>query len=145
VVLRAEYTDRGANGLLGARAEATVVLRAPSIVIAGTELSEGVKKMVLPVSPVEFIFTNRSGAYARLKQIDLTGLSAVVFAAAAPAKDGAAGGKVEVRLDSATGPLVGETDMIRPTADATPLPYRVVLQPTPGERGAGSGAGTGPR
>jgi cytochrome c len=132
VVLRAAYTDQGANGLLGLTGGATVVLRAPTVVVASGELSDGVQKMNVPGLPVDITLANRSGAFARLKQIDLTGLSAVVFAATAPEGRGAMGGKVEVRLDSASGPLVGETEMIRPTADSTPAPYRAALQPTAG-------------
>ncbi|MEP7347710.1 MAG: PQQ-dependent sugar dehydrogenase, partial [Gemmatimonadaceae bacterium] len=132
VVLRAAYTDRGANGLLGAMADTTVVLRASNVVVASSELSEGVQKMTVPGIPVEITLANRSGAYARVRQIDLTDLSAVVFAVTAPAQYGAAGGKVEVRLDSATGQLVGQTEMIPPSADSTPARVRAPLQPTPG-------------
>ena len=39
---------------------------------------------------------------------------------------------MEVRLDSATGPLVGETAMIRQTADSLPASYRATLQASRG-------------
>jgi cytochrome c len=51
------------------------------------------------------------------KQLDLTGVSAIVFSAVAPVPNvNSAGGKVEVRLDSATGALVGATELIQPQA-----------------------------
>jgi cytochrome c len=67
-----------------------------------------------------------------LKQIDLTGVGAVTFAAVAPAQYQAKGGKIEVHLDSPTGALLGESELIRPTADAAPLRLRTVLGPTSG-------------
>ena len=132
VVLRAAYTDRGANGLLGTLAGATVVLRSPTVIIGGGELSEGAQQAPVPGVAFDGVLATRSGAFVRLKDVDLTGLSAVVFAAMAQARQGAIGGKVEVRLGSATGPLVGESGMIRPVADSTPAPFRAMLQPTAG-------------
>jgi cytochrome c len=69
-----------------------------------------------------------------LKQIDLTGIGAVTFVGVAPAPYPARGGKVEVHLDSPTGVLLGETEVIRPTADpaAPPARLRTALRPTSG-------------
>ena len=115
VVLRAAYTDRGANGMPAITKEKTIVLRSPSVVVASGELSEGVQKQSVPELPVEITVVNRSGASVALKQIDLTGVAAVTFAAVAPAQYQAKGGKIEVHLDSPTGALLGESDVIRPT------------------------------
>jgi cytochrome c len=67
-----------------------------------------------------------------LKQIDLTGIDAVVFAAVAPTQYQAKGGKIEVHLDSPTGALIGESELNRPTADARPSQLRTALRPTSG-------------
>jgi len=69
-----------------------------------------------------------------LKQIDLTGIDAVVFVAVAPAQYQAKGGKIEVHLDSPTGALLGESEVIRPTTDpsAPPARLRTALRPTSG-------------
>ena len=134
LVLGAEYTDRGANGMPAIWKDHSVVLRAPSVVVARGDLSEGVQKQTVAEIPVEITVVSRSGASARLKQLDLTGVAAVVLLAVAPARYQALGGKVEVRLDSATGPLLGETELIRPTTDSTAPPsrLRVALPPTSG-------------
>jgi cytochrome c len=52
----------------------------------------------------------------------------------APAQYQARGGKIEVHLDSPTGPLLGESELIRPTADpaAPPARLRATLRPTSG-------------
>jgi uncharacterized protein YbbC (DUF1343 family) len=84
--------------------------------------------------PVDIAVVSKSGSAVKLKQLDMTGISAVVLSSVAPAKYQAAGGKVEVRLDSATGLLIGESEQIRPTTDSAAPPYqlRTALQPTSG-------------
>jgi cytochrome c len=134
VLLRAAYTDRVANGMPAITKEKEIVLRSPTVVVATGELSEGVSKQSVPELPVEITVVNRSGASAALKQIDLTGIAAVVFTAVAPAQYQAKGGKIEVHLDSPTGGLLGESGLIRPTADSSAAPSRLrtVLRPTSG-------------
>jgi len=134
LVLRAEYTDRGANGMPAISREKTIVLRSPSVVVATGELSEGVSKQSVPELPVEITVVNRSGSSVALKQLDLTGVGAVTFTAVAPAQYQATGGKIEVHLDSPTGALLGETELIRPSASPAPSQLRVVLQQTSGLR-----------
>ena len=134
LVLRAAYTDRGANGMPAISKDETVVLRSPSVVVASGELAEGVQKQSAPEVPVTITIVSRAGASVKLKQLDLTSLSAVTFSAIAPSRYGALGGMVEVRVDSVTGPLVGETEMIRPSTDSAmrPVQLRVALKATPG-------------
>jgi cytochrome c len=132
LVLRAEYTDRGANGMPAISQEKSLVLRSPVVVVASGELSDGVSKQSVPELPVEITVVSRSGGSVALKQLDLTGVGAVVFSTVAPAQYQAAGGKIEVHVDSVTGPLLGESELIRPTADsaAPPSQLRTVLRPT---------------
>ena len=136
VILRAAYTDRGANGLRSATADRAVVLRAPIVVVAQGEVSGGVEKYKGPEVPVEVTIGNRSGAFVGFKQLDLTGVSAIVFSAAAPVPNvNSAGGNVEIRLDSAAGTLVGETAVIQPQAQmVAPSRLRAALTPTSGMR-----------
>ena len=134
LVLRAAYADRGANGMPSISKEKSVVLRSPSVVVAEGQLSEGVQKQGVPEMPVPVTVVSRAGASAKLPQLDLTGVSAVTFAAIAPARFQASGGKIEVRIDSAAGALIGESDAIRVTTDsaAPPSRLRTTLQPTAG-------------
>jgi cytochrome c len=114
--------------------EKTIVLRSPSVVVASGVLSNGLQKQTVEGMPVDVTVVNRSGSSVALKQLDLTAVGAVTIVAAAPAKYQAKGGKIEVHLDSATGPLLGETDLILPTTDASapPSQLRVALRPTSG-------------
>jgi cytochrome c len=134
LVLRAEYTDRGANGMPAITKDKTIVLRSPNVVVASGQLSEGVQKQSAEGIPVEITVVNRSGASVALKQLDLTGIAAVVFTAVAPAQYQAKGGKIEVHIDSPTGPLLGESGLISPTANAgaPPSQLRTVLKPMSG-------------
>ena len=134
VVLRAAYTDRGANGLPSVGTEQAVVLRAPKVVVASGDLMDALQKYKGPEVPVEVAIGTRSGSYAGFKRIDLSGISAIVFAALAPIPQlNAAGGKVEVRVDSANGALVGETPLIQPdTAMGPPTELRAMIAPTAG-------------
>jgi cytochrome c len=133
VVLRAAYTDQGANGLPGVTREESLVLRAPTIVVATGELGEGVSKMQVPQMPVTMTMPSKSGSYSRFRQIDLTGISKIVFMATAPAQY-AVGGKVEVHVDSATGPTIGETEMLAatPGQNTPPAQLDAALKPTTG-------------
>ena len=57
-----------------------------------------------------------------------------MFGVSAPAQYGAVGGKIEVRLDSETGPLVGETEALQPQTvqNAPPIQARAPLKATTG-------------
>ena len=132
LVLRAEYTDRGANGMPSITKEKEVVLHSPTVIVATGTFSEGVSKSNAEGVPVEISVVNRSGSSVALKQIDLTGISAVTFAAAAPSQYQAKGGKIEVHLDSPTGALLGESEMVRPAGSSAPQQLRTVLKPTSG-------------
>ncbi len=136
VLLRAAYTDRGANGMPAITKDTTIVLRSPSVVVASGERSEGVSTQSVQEVPGEIAVVNRPDASVALKQIDLTGITAVTFSVVAPARFQARGGKIEVRLDAPTGALLGETELIRPTTDsaAPPMRLRTVLQRTSGLR-----------
>ena len=132
VVVRAEYTDRGANGMPEITKDATLVLHSPTVTVATGVFSEGVSKQSVPEMPVPITVANRSGSSVGLKQIDLTGVGAVTLMVAAPAQYQATGGKIEVHLDSPSGALLGESEQIRPTTDQAPLRLRTTLRPTSG-------------
>jgi cytochrome c len=131
-VLRASYTDRGANGMPAITKEKEVVLHSPTVVLASGQLSDGVSKQSVPELPVEITVVNRPGGSVALKQIDLTGVAAVTFTVVAPSQYQAKGGKIEVHLDSPTGALLGQTGAIAPAASPAPVQLRTALTPTTG-------------
>jgi cytochrome c len=132
VALRAVYTDRGANGMPAITSEQTLVLRSPTVVVADGDRSDGVSQQSAEGVPVAITVVSRSGASVALKHIDLTGVAAVNFMTVSPAQYQAKGGKIEVRADSLTGALLGESEPIAPSADMMPVARRVPLAPAPG-------------
>ena len=108
VVLRAAYTDRGANGARAASGENMVVLRAPTVVVARGELADGVQKYKGPEVPVEVAIGSRSGAFVGFKQLDLRGISARVLATAPCRSSMPPGGRVRSASTSPR-PLSAET------------------------------------
>src|SRR5690606_7520634 len=106
----------------------------PTLVLADGETSEGINKMKLPQMPVTMSIVQQSGTYAAFEDLDLTGVSAVAFAALAPIQYlNSAGGTIEVRLDAPDGPLVGRTEPLRPdTMMGMPSRLQAPLDPTTG-------------
>ena len=130
VVLRAVYTDRGANGVPAITTEQSRVLRSPSVVVASGTMSAGVSQQSSEGVPVPIAVVNRSGASVALKQVDLTGVAAVSFTVVAPAQYQALGGTIEAHRDSLTGTLLGTSERVTATTDQAPLRRRVQLQPS---------------
>jgi cytochrome c len=77
-----------------------------------------------------------NGSYIGYKQIDLTGVAEIGFRISAPAQLNAAGGIVEIHLDSPTGPIIGSSNKVEPNAPsagfAPPPPTLVTIKPTTG-------------
>ena len=110
-IFRAAYKDRGANGLPGVSSEESFTLRSPSINPTNYDEIVDVNKMSFGGN--KFIIPTKSGGYVGLKNVDLTGITQMEFTAVAPkAQLNAAGGLIEIRMDSPTGKLIGKSDFI---------------------------------
>lgn len=110
-IFRASYKDRGANGLPSASSEETFTLRNASINPTTYDVVENATKM--SYGGMKFVMPAGDGAYIGLKNIDLTGLTQIDLTAVAPkAQVNAAGGVVELHIDSPKGKLVGKTAFI---------------------------------
>ncbi|CCH02692.1 hypothetical protein FAES_4693 [Fibrella aestuarina BUZ 2] len=110
-IVRASYEDKGAKGLPSLRSEQTYVLRNAKVDAHGFDQYDNVNKMSFGGN--NLAMPAKSGAYMSLKQTDLTGVTAVRVMAMAPKPQvNAKGGKIELRLDSPTGKLIGESPML---------------------------------
>ncbi|GAA4466380.1 hypothetical protein GCM10023189_48340 [Nibrella saemangeumensis] len=128
-IVRASYEDKGANGLPSLRSEQTYVLRNAKVDVHGYDTYDNVNKMAYGGN--NLAIPAKSGAYMGIKQVDLTGISEVRVMATAPKPQlNAKGGKVEVRLDSPTGPLVGESAFLEASdkMSFTPSPLAVPIK-----------------
>jgi cytochrome c len=113
-IVRAAYKDKGSNGVPSISAEKTLMLRNAKMPAGKAAKLEGVMKYGT------IIIASTKGSSIGYTNIDLTGIEQIKFTASAPKSQlNAAGGIIEVRLDSPTGKLVGQTAMISPLEGAS--------------------------
>lgn len=121
-VLTASYTDRG-NGAVGPlTSSTTLALRSPQIKAVSADQKQDIFEYDIPNMGTMAIGT-KSGSFVAFNDIDLTdlgGVSAVTFASDARV----AGGKLEARIDSPTGTLLGEAEVKAGTMGPVTVPFR---------------------
>ncbi|WP_423149308.1 ThuA domain-containing protein [Rubrolithibacter danxiaensis] len=134
-LLRAAYKDKGALGIPGITAEKTFTLRNARISASSFDASNSVQVYKVPQMG-NMVIGSSNGAYIGFNKIDLTGISELTFTALAPKEQAnAAGGTVEMRIDSPTGKIVGESTSINPVEMAKMFsqpPTTLKLAPTSG-------------
>ncbi len=141
LVLQASYKDKGANGLPPQMAEQVLMLRSP-LVAMGTSNSQskGITLFKMGTQPYPLVIVMGSDTYVKFDQLDLTGIRTMDFAVAVPkAQLNAVGGRVEVRIDSPTGQLLGQTEQLMPNESKDPAAMfnpsmaKVSITPTTGQ------------
>ena len=138
LVIRAVYSDNGAQGVPAYTSDAVAVLRGPLISAGRADILDGVETTVdnRNAGPVAIIA--HANSYIAFKAIDLTGVRRAELAASATAGQGNVGGAIEVRLGSPTGPLLAKADVAiaqPPSGEdpaPPPAPVTVALRETPG-------------
>lgn len=128
-IVRAAYEDRGASGLPSVRSEQSFTLRNAKLDAHGFDAYENMMK--ISNNGMNLAIASKSGSYMMLKQIDLNALSELQVQAIAPkAQLVTAGGKIELRLHSPSGPLVGESAFLEPgeSQDFKPVPLNVAIK-----------------
>ena len=126
-VVRATYVDKGNKKIAPVQSEKWVFLRAPQLDVEKADVTKGILQLITPGRSTNMVGQNPHLGY---KGLDLTGISTIDIAASAQARVNAAGGVIEIRLDSPTGPVIGKTNAIEvaqgggfggpPAASATP-------------------------
>jgi cytochrome c len=115
LVLQAYYTDKGAKGLPAQTTQQALVLRNP-VLTMGFSDSQSKGTMIFKMGQSPIVIVQASDTYVRFNKLDLTGIKAMEFTVAAPkAQLNATGGRIEVRIDSPTGQLLGQSDEIKPS------------------------------
>ena len=121
-ILTASYTDRG-NGAIGPiTGSSSVALRSPMVKAVSADVKQDIFQYDIPQLGPAAIGT-KSGSYLEFTDIDLTsinGIKASVFAN----NEQIAGGKLEARLDSPTGPLLAEGDAKHGTMGMVDMPFK---------------------
>jgi cytochrome c len=111
-LLRVAYKDKGTPQLGALSTEKIIALRNPTLDPEKADVAQGTQVMTTPSRSFNIIADNSFIGY---RQIDLSGIQSIEFMVQAPPRIGAVGGIIEVHLDSPTGKLIGQTDVIVPT------------------------------
>ena len=122
-VLRATYTDHGANGVAPLTTSSAVLLRYPLLAPESADsISSGITYNLSRGDPGFVI--RRSGSHLVFRNIDLTGIGSIAIGALTRFYTWShfKGATVEVHLDSAAGALAGApVNIIPPAARADPV------------------------
>ena len=107
--VRAAYTDKGAPAAPALPPERVVVLHSPPLSPAAADIMQGaeIKKQIMFVVSENVIPKNNG--YIGFKNLDLSGIKELELNATANPTQGFTGGDIEIRIDSPTGELLGQT------------------------------------
>jgi cytochrome c len=112
-VFRAAYTDKGTKLASAQTSEDKIILRNSLVPISRVDQYKGVefnRQIFLDKSDVT---ATASGSFLGLNQIDLTGIKQVEFTASSiSSTSNHSGWNIEIRIDSPTGKLIGQTSTI---------------------------------
>ena len=128
-ILRAAYKDKGTKVMKSLATEDVVVLKNP---ILNPELADKSKGTQLVITPGRSFSMVGDKSYLGYTNIDLTGINEIEVTAQAQTRVGAAGGVIELHLDSPTGALIGTSDKIEPR--------EMRMGPPPAQPAASTGA-----
>lgn len=110
-VIRAAYTDRGAGGLPSHTSDSVILLRSPRLSPLEADVTAG---GALRDQLDEYVFlTAKPNAFIAYEDVDLTNIRRIMFRPNWHLYDIYPGGKIEVRIGSPEGELIGETSLER--------------------------------
>lgn len=113
-LLRAEYNDKGANGVPSQTTQKLLVLRNPHTSPATADkLSDGIQQLSSADPPMKSVLVTRTNTYLGYSKLDMQGIDQIQFTVNVPEGE-MVGGIIEVRLDSPEGRLLGQTPEIAP-------------------------------
>jgi len=131
VIMRAAYTDKGAKDIAPVTSEKIMVLKSSSFPASKADKWDGVMKYKVPEPPMDLMIGSGNKSYIGFSPVDLTGIDQVLFVVLAPQNlMNAAGGTVEVRIDSPTGPVIGESSPIKPAKGDFAQPVPIIATAT---------------
>jgi cytochrome c len=128
LILRAAYTDKGANGVQPATSEKVVMLKSPNFNASIADKSDGIRKFRIQSLRRDVMIGSRHDAYVAYNNLDMYGINQVTCTVFAPENRwNAAGGSIEVRIDSPTGPLIGTSKSIAVIKGPNPVPVPITV------------------
>jgi cytochrome c len=125
-IFRAAYADKGNNSIPSLFSESVVMLRSPKLIPVKADLQQNVIRDQLD----EYTFlTARPNSFIAFNNLDLAGIKEISIQPNWHLYDIYKGGKIEVRLDSESGELIGETELMPKQFNVR---YRGAFAPPPG-------------
>ncbi|HEX7778549.1 MAG TPA: hypothetical protein VF424_04890, partial [Vicinamibacterales bacterium] len=109
-LVRAVYTDKGAGKLPAHTVDAMALRRSPQMSATRADVIKGATTRFEANGAVEAI-VGMPGSYIAFTRLDLTGIRQISLAAQAPAREGFAGGTIEIRFGSPAGAVAGQADV----------------------------------
>jgi cytochrome c len=110
-IIRAAYTDHGAGDVPSHTVDSVLILRSPKLSPLNADVIEG---GALRDQLDEYVFlTAKPNSFIAYEDVDLTGVRKISFRPNWHLYDIYPGGKIEVRLDSPDGELIGATELER--------------------------------
>ncbi|UFH55743.1 PQQ-dependent sugar dehydrogenase [Spirosoma sp. KNUC1025] len=141
VLVRAAYTDQGAAKVPAQTSEQLLILRSPQLEASSAQIIHGADVKAKGMGKGENVipYTN---TYIGFRKLDLTGIKQLELTAAAQRREGAAGGMIEVHIDSPTGPVIGESMVeLAPEVDMAKLMAQMESGAKPAGNAANSAGG----
>ena len=108
-LLRAAYTDKGNAATTPQSSEYLLALRNPVMDPVNADVKQSTQLLTTPSISFSMLGDN---AYLGYNKIDLTDIKQIQFIVQATPNSGAAGGIIEIHLDTPEGKLIGQTEMI---------------------------------
>ena len=109
VILRAAYTDKGANGMPQLKSQKIITLQSPRFNATNATDLKDVNKMNFGGG---IMMGSKDGAWFKFDDLEMTGVNAIAFQASAPKNFGFHGGYLEIRLDGPDGKLLGKSENV---------------------------------
>ncbi len=123
--LTATYTDQGSANVRPLTGSTAVYLRNPQVKAVEFDAQKDILKFKIPEGN-EVAVGLKNGSYAAFRKVDLTDISSIDVLAFSSA-DRTAGGKLEVRLGSPDGKVLGTAEV--PASASSPVSFPVAASP----------------
>ncbi|MGH9309926.1 MAG: PQQ-dependent sugar dehydrogenase, partial [Vicinamibacterales bacterium] len=141
VVVRAVYSDKGAGEYPALTSEAMTILRSPKLGPQSADIQQGIT--AAPARGAAGAILPKNSSHIGFTRVDLTGIRSIELLAQAQARGGHAGGTIEIRTGSPTGPIIGRHELSLGGAQgptATQIQEKGGAAPAAGQgRGGGRG------
>ncbi len=111
LIIRAAYTDRGANTVPSLSSESVIILRSSQLKAGNADTLKGVDRKLQTMFAVSINIIPRANGFIGFKNIDMTGIKQLELIARASPMQGNIGGTIEIRLDAPEGELIGQVEV----------------------------------